>query len=44
MRGQEGLSQHIVDPGTLEAAIDTPIRHLPDHLQLHQFSPATTNR
>jgi hypothetical protein len=33
MRGKEGLSENIVDAGTLEAVIDTPISHLPDHLQ-----------
>lgn len=33
MRGHEGLSEDIVHAGTLEAVVDTPISHPPDHLQ-----------
>jgi hypothetical protein len=32
MRGQEGLSQNIIDAGTLEAVVNTPISHFSDHL------------
>jgi hypothetical protein len=41
MRGQEGLSQHIIDPGTLKAVVYTSIRHLTDHLhnQLSVYRP-----
>lgn len=35
MCGQESLSQHIINPGTLETVVDAPIRHLPDHLRIN---------
>jgi hypothetical protein len=37
MRGQEGLTQHITDPGTLKAVVYTSIRHLADHLHTISF-------
>ena len=38
MRGHEGLSQHIVDPGTLKAVVDTSsVSHLPDHLHINEL-------